>query len=198
MPRRIGGRKKRTGTRDMKVNLKKLGKLAHRHDYVLLMMRHAKATSIGPDGDAHRELTDKGERQAKAVSRALASMDLIPERIACSSAVRSVQTLERMLKTFGDTPKVDYRQNLYDHGAAAVFAELRETKGKVRVLMVLGHEPTVSMACQRMANQDDPQYDELNLGLSPASVVILGSQQPFDQWREHSAQLIDIFGPEQL
>ena len=49
-----------------------------------------------------------------------------------------------------------------------------------------------------MANPEDPQYDVLNLGLSPASVVILGSERPFDQWGEHTAELIDMSSPEQL
>ena len=37
-------------------------------------------------------------------------------RIACSSATRARQTCDRMLKVFGDDPKVDYRQSLYEGG----------------------------------------------------------------------------------
>ena len=94
-----------------------------------------------------RELTDKGRKQAKTVAKGLAAFKMVPTRIACSSATRARQTCDRMLKVFGDDPKVDYRQSLYEGGVQSVFDELAQTKEKRRTLLILGHEPTVSIAC---------------------------------------------------
>ena len=161
----------------MGVNLKKVAKAAKEYRHILIVMRHAKAESLGKSSDRDRNLTDKGLKQAKTVAKGLAELKLVPDRIACSGAARALQTCERMLKTFGDHPTVDYRQSLYDNGVQAVFDEIAQTKGKHRVLMVLGHEPTVSISCQWLASADsDPSLlDLLNLGLSTAGVVIFGS-----------------------
>ena len=98
----------------MGTSLKKVAKKTKEYKYVLLAMRHAKTEPFGGNGsDVGRELTDKGRKQAKAVAKGLAAFKMVPTRIACSSATRARQTCDRMLKVFGDDPKVDYRQSLY-------------------------------------------------------------------------------------
>ena len=126
---------------------------------------------------------------------------MVPTRIACSSATRARQTCDRMLKVFGDDPKVDYRQSLYEGGVQSVFDELAQTKEKHRELLVLGHEPTVSLASQWLAGEQSDQDVnkmgsrkpmKLNLGMSPASLAVFGSNEPFNQWQLHSGELIAL------
>lgn len=153
----------------MGTSLKKVAKKTKEYKYVLLAMRHAKTEPFGGNGsDVGRELTDKGRKQAKTVAKGLAAFKMVPTRIACSSATRARQTCDRMLKVFGDDPKVDYRQSLYEGGVQSVFDELAQTKEKHRTLLVLGHEPTISIACQWLAStESDPTLlDLLNLGMS--------------------------------
>ena len=178
----------------MGTSLKKVAKKAKDYKYVLLVMRHAKTEPFGDGGDAGRELTDKGRKQAKAVAKGLTAHKMVPTRIACSSATRARQTCDRMLKVFGDDPKVDYRQSLYEGGVQSVFDELAQTKEKHRELLVLGHEPTVSIACQWLASSesDATLLDLLNLGMSPASLAVFGSNEPFNQWQLHSGELIAL------
>lgn len=181
----------------MGVKMSKVAKRAHAYQYVLIVMRHAKAEAFGNGDDRQRQLTDKGVKQAKAVAKGLSDLDLVPDRIACSGADRTRQTLDRMLKVFGDKPKVDMRQSLYEGGVQSVLDELKSTKTKRKVLMVLGHEPTVSISCQWLATSDsDPErLDLLNLGMSPANLAIFGSNEPFKDWQVHSATLLAVLGP---
>ena len=139
----------------MGTSLKKVAKKAKDYKYVLLVMRHAKTEPFGDGGDAGRELTDKGRKQAKAVAKGLAAHKMVPTRIACSSATRARQTCDRMLKVFGDDPKVDYRQSLYEGGVQSVFDELAQTKEKHRELLVLGHEPTMSSLIELLAEPSE-------------------------------------------
>lgn len=132
----------------MGIKLSKVAKAAKKYDHILIIMRHAKAEPFGNKGDSERELTDKGLKQAKAVGKGIESLGLVPDQISCSSATRTRQTLDRMLKTFGDKPIVDYRISLYDGGVQAVFDELAHVKAKNRVFMIVGHEPTVSISAQ--------------------------------------------------
>ena len=75
-----------------------------------------------------------------------------------------------------------------------VFDELAQTKEKHRELLVLGHEPTVSIACQWLASSESDAMllDMLNLGMSPASLAVFGSNEPFNQWQLHSGELIAL------
>ena len=181
----------------MGVNPSKVAKRAKGYDHVLIIMRHAKAEPFHAEGDYGRELTAKGLKQAKKVAKGLVDMKLLPDVIACSAATRARQTCAKMLKTFGDAPKVDYHQSLYEGGVQAVFDELTHAKEKDRVLMVLGHEPTVSIASQWLASSesDSERLDLLNLGLQTAGVVVFGSDQPFDQWQVHSGDLLAVMSP---
>lgn len=178
----------------MGIKLSKVAKAAKKYDHILIIMRHAKAEPFGDKGDSERELTDKGPKQAKAVGKGIESLGLVPDQISCSSATRTRQTLDRMLKTFGDKPIVDYRISLYDGGVQAVFDELAHVKAKNRVFMIVGHEPTVSISAQWLASADSDgeRLDLLNLGLSPASIVIMGSNKPFDEWQVHSGELLAV------
>lgn len=178
----------------MGIKLSKVAKAAKKYDHILIIMRHAKAEPFGDKGDSERELTDKGLKQAKAVGKGIKSLGLVPDQISCSSVTRTRQTLDRMLKTFGDKPIVDYRISLYDGGVQAVFDELAHVKAKNRVFMIVGHEPTVSISAQWLASADSDgeRLDLLNLGLSPASIVIMGSNKPFDEWQVHSGELLAV------
>lgn len=178
----------------MGIKLSKVAKAAKKYDHILIIMRHAKAEPFGDKGDSERELTDKGLKQAKAVGKGIELLGLVPDQISCSSATRTRQTLDRMLKTFGDKPIVDYRISLYDGGVQAVFDELAHVKAKNRVFMIVGHEPTVSISAQWLASADSDgeRLDLLNLGLSPASIVIMGSNKPFDEWQVHSGELLAV------
>ena len=101
------------------------------------------------------------------MGKGIESLGLVPDQISCSSVTRTRQTLDRMLKTFGDKPIVDYRISLYDGGVQAVFDELAHVKAKNRVFMIVGHEPTVSISAQWLASADSDgeRLDLLNLGL---------------------------------
>jgi phosphohistidine phosphatase len=67
----------------------------------------------------------------------------------------------------------------------------------VKELLIVGHEPTVSMASGQIAAKDSDAglLALLSVGVSNASVVILGSDKPFDQWDRHSAELIAVLTP---
>ena len=78
--------------------------------------------------------------------------------------------------------------------------QLAACKDKRHALLVLGHEPTVSLASQWLAGeQSDPgQLDLLNLGMSTAGVAIFGSNAPFRKWGTHEANLIAVLTPKEF
>lgn len=187
----------------MKDDLKSLAKRARHARHVLILMRHAKAESVeeAPGGrDIERALVDKGKRQASRVADGLEGLNLTPDRIVCSGAVRARQTLDGMLPTFGDGPVVDYRRSLYDGGFQDMLDEIVRTPRGTRTLMVLAHEPTVSMAVQRLAGDDsDPHcLDLVGLGMPTATVAILVADAEFADWTPDAAALIAVLRPKDM
>lgn len=177
----------------MSVNLTKIGKTAHDYEYVLIFMRHAK-TEKTADNDADRELTDKGRKQAKKVAKALDGIGLVPDVLAVSGAKRARQTAERLLKVFGDKPELTYHKKLYTDGMNEVSYIISSTKKKKKTVMIVGHEPAMSEAAQWWANPDEHSatYDMLQLGLSPASLVILAAHKPLNEWELHDAEVLAV------
>ena len=172
----------------------------HRCSRTLMLMRHAKTERQGAQGDRSRQLTDRGQQQARTMGRGLAALGLVPDRIICSGAPRARQTLDGMLMPLGDGPRVDYRESLYESGMQAVFDQLAQTEDRDRRVLILGHEPTMSICSQWLAedNSDPDLLDLLNLGLPPATMVLLGSERPLTDWGTHQARLLGILGPQDL
>lgn len=181
----------------MSANLSKISKRARGYEYRLILMRHAKTEAENQGGDIERQLTDKGRKQAKRVAKALKSMDLNPDNLVCSGAQRARQTADRMLKVFGDKPEVTYRKALYDQGLQAYIDVLGSCDAKVHTLMVIGHEPTVSSAAHWLSGSDSKRsyVDAIELGLSPASVALIASDDPFSDWDTGKQFLIGLFTP---
>lgn len=181
-------------------SLKKLAKKAKDYPYLLIIMRHAKAEPALDNKDSERELTDKGRKQAKKVAKGLINLKMVPDAIVCSGAIRARQSAEKLLDAFGDGPAIEYRQALYESGPKAMWEELKNADPAVHRLMLICHEPSVSMMTGKLAKKDSDSADltVLSVGISSATVAILGSSQPFSQWEAHSADLLAVLSPKEI
>ncbi|TCD54747.1 phosphoglycerate mutase [Alloscardovia theropitheci] len=182
----------------MSVNLTKIGKEIHHYEYILILMRHAK-TEKNAESDSDRELTDKGRKQAKRVAKALDGINLVPDVMEISGAKRARQTAERMLKVFGDKPDVSYHKKLYTDGMDELAHIIQSQKKKHKIVLIVGHEPVMSEGAQWWSSRENSDknglYDVLQLGLSPATFVILGSNKPLNQWDLHEAEVLAVVSP---
>lgn len=181
-------------------NLTRLAAAVKDTPYVLMLMRHGKTEPYSDNGDAARELTDAGRKQAKAMAKTLESLGLVPNVVASSAAKRARQTTDRMLKVFGDGPDARYHMDLYDGGMQALLDELVHTKESDHKLLIVCHEPTVSIAAQWLSDPDAQGAEatalsEMSIGFSPASVAVLGGSEPFAQWSLHHAAPLALLRP---
>lgn len=108
--------------------------------HVLYLMRHARAEVVRPgDEDHQRELTEHGHRQAHAVGAWLAELGEQVDRVLCSEAARTRQTLAG-LDLGADT---EYLWELYNAGADRILDQLRRLDESVVTTMVVGHAPGI-------------------------------------------------------
>lgn len=158
----------------------------------LLLLRHAKAEQAGPT-DHERPLALRGRRQASAVGAALRADDLVPDRVLCSSALRTRQTWDLVrggLGPAGAEVAVEIRDELYDAGPQDVLALLVELTEAATVLVV-GHEPTMSTLALRLAGPTSTPdvVDRVRHGVPTAGWSLLETDTAWDELGPGAARL---------
>ncbi len=143
----------------------------------LVLLRHAKAEAHGGVADVLRPLALQGRRQSGDVAAWLAVTGLLPERVLVSSAVRTRQTWELVRSGLGDVPapEVEISDALYDAGPRDLIELVSLADERIATLLVVGHEPTMSMAGAMLADPRPPagELASLQVGLPTAGAAVL-------------------------
>jgi phosphohistidine phosphatase len=120
----------------------------------LVLVRHAKAVSDGRDNDRARRLTGRGRKDAATVGAWLGGRLGHVDTVWSSSAARAKETFEVMAEHLSGAPKPQLRDDLYDAGPDDLLEMVREADDGTRVLMVVGHNPTIERL-QAWLTEDD-------------------------------------------
>jgi phosphohistidine phosphatase len=123
----------------------------------LLLLRHAKSSwSDAALDDRDRPLNARGRRASSAMGRVLASVDPAPERVLCSPARRARETWELAQAALTPTPPLEIAPALYDFGdGAALMDFLKDWPGPERVLLLVGHNPSLEGLVKLLAARGD-------------------------------------------
>jgi phosphohistidine phosphatase len=112
----------------------------------ILLFRHAKSDwQAESKGDHDRPLNKRGRKAAKLMGRFLALAQELPDLVLCSSALRARETL-RLADDSGDW-NCEKREtaDLYAASPRSVLELIRTQDDRVGRLMLVGHEPTLSL-----------------------------------------------------
>lgn len=155
------------------------------------VMRHGPAEDDSPTGrDADRALTTTGRDRTRAVARALAEGSEAPVQIISSPLVRALQTAEIVAAVAGVDP-VEVRREIAPGGdTVALLAELVRA-GKRRVMLV-GHEPDLSMLVHRLVGKPPEQ------GMLKAMVVGVRCEADAQDPKGFSSKLRFVLDPKTL
>jgi phosphohistidine phosphatase len=105
----------------------------------LIVLRHSKAATPLGTPDVDRPLNGRGRRDAETAGNELRAAELVPDRVVCSVALRTRQTLDGLAI---DAP-VDFEQRVYDNGAEEILDLLREQPDDAATVLLVGHNPSV-------------------------------------------------------
>ncbi len=133
---------------------------------ILLRHAHAEPASEG-QSDIDRALSAEGLAEAEAAGRWLVEQGLTPDRVLCSPARRTRETLEAVLRSVG---YVEQRlaDGIYEASAGAL-AELADEHREVQRLMLVGHNPGMERLAALLHSGQSGDYR----GMPPGSVVVL-------------------------
>lgn len=145
---------------------------------LLLLMRHGKAESSAPT-DADRPLTDRGHAQSRLVGEYLEAQGVRPSRVLVSTAVRTRETWDSVLSAMpGFTGKATFSEDIYSGGGMDILDLVRARKDKHKVIMVIGHEPTISGLARGLAGaESDPgSLAQTRIGLPTGALCVLSGE----------------------
>jgi len=146
----------------------------------LWLLRHAKSSWDDPDmEDMERPLAPRGARAADRMRDYLDAEGIRPELVLCSSALRTRETLGRVLPGLGPELTVRIEPSLYSFESDQLLDRLREVPADVGSVMLIGHNPAMQELASHLAFEGD-RLDELRQSFPTAALAEL--EIPRSSW----------------
>jgi phosphohistidine phosphatase len=169
----------------------------------LVLLRHAK--SAWPDlPDHERPLATRGRRDAPAVGRWLREAGLMPDRVLCSTALRTRETWQLMVPELGTRlPPVSYEDQVYEAHCEALLDLARQSEPAASSTLIIGHNPGVQDLALMLAAAGDGDADAVLLQRATAkfptaAVAVLAFAGAWSRLGPGRAQLITFVTPSDL
>jgi phosphohistidine phosphatase SixA len=135
-------------------------------ELILLRHAHAEPAGLGQD-DIDRALSRQGLAEAEAAGAWLKAHSLHPDRILCSPARRTRETLEQVLRATGF---VEQRQDarIYD-ATPGTLMQIADDHRECTSLMLIGHNPGMEHLVALLTSGQSGDFR----GLPAAGLVVL-------------------------
>lgn len=122
----------------------------------LLLLRHAKSSWKKPAlRDHDRPLNARGRRDAPRMARLLTTEGLIPDVIACSTALRARRTAELVLESAAPDVPIVFTEDLYLAAPRAMLVVLRGMPAEAATVMLVGHNPGMESLLEVLTGRDE-------------------------------------------
>lgn len=108
----------------------------------LYLIRHGKSDwNADYDKDHNRPLNKRGQRDAAKIGAYMKRASVQPDRVLCSSALRTRQTLELLTEEAGWRGEVFVEKSLYLADPEEVYRLIRSQPEQIQTLVIIGHQP---------------------------------------------------------
>jgi len=101
----------------------------------------------------HRSLAKRGKRDSVRIGEEIRAQGLMPDIILSSPAKRARSTVRRVIGGSGYSGQVTYDPDLYFEGAESCLTGLSALPDWVRVVMLIGHNPTLEELVDLLTGQ---------------------------------------------
>jgi len=120
----------------------------------LLLMRHAKS-SWDDDrlADHNRPLSKRGKNDAPRMGRLLKELQLVPDLVLSSTAVRAQKTAEAVVDACGCVETLQSFPEIYEDGMEGMLEILRTLPPEYEIVLVIGHNPDVELLVSELTGE---------------------------------------------
>ena len=155
-------------------------------------MRHAHAETKEQQPDAARNLDDIGWKEATEMGDKLRQAGIFPDLIISSQAMRALQTAQTIAESVGYNVKnIQIEEDIYRVAADDVLHLLQEQDDKYKVVLLTGHNPTISELATMLST-------DIKESMVPACMHIFeGDANSWAHFREHPVKLVHSMQPKQ-
>jgi len=154
----------------------------------LILVRHSDAESGSfSSPDIKRRLTPEGKNKANMQARRLLKKNLLPDLIITSTASRALETTEIFSNVLKFNCSVLQMSFLYeDFTTSDFFALLNEISDSIKTVVIIGHNPTISVMASRL------DLDAM-VSFNPCSVGIFDINTSWNSVLVGDAKLAEFF-----
>ncbi len=166
----------------------------------LLLLRHAKSSTEDPSlADIDRPLGPRGRRAASLVGEHMVRHRLLPDRILCSVARRTRETLAGLLPHLSGETDIAITGSLYEPRGG--YAEIIAAQGRqARTLLVIGHNPAMQDTATALIGSGNPILAaEVASKFPTAGLAVIDFDIP--AWRDMrtgTGRIVAFFRPRDL
>ncbi|MCO4316210.1 histidine phosphatase family protein [Phyllobacterium sp. 21LDTY02-6] len=164
----------------------------------VFLLRHAKAVwPTTGQKDFDRTLDKDGIDAARMLGETMRRMELIPDVILCSPAIRARQTLEHV----DITPRLAHQEaeKLYSGGPDAYLLAVRMTGlefDQAQSVMLVGHNPMMEEMATALAGRGDPPtHPSFVPGFPTAGLAVIEFDAPLQDVRPGHGILREFLSP---
>ena len=159
----------------------------------LLVLRHAKSSWNDPSIDDHdRPLNARGTHDAPRMGLLVRELQLAPDVIISSDAVRARVTAAAVAEALGSAEEIRLERRLYLASPADIAAVVRSVPASATTAMIVGHNPGLEQLVERLTGESN----ELPTG-ALAQIAL-----PIERWRDLKVstrgKLIGLWRPKEL
>jgi phosphohistidine phosphatase len=134
----------------------------------LYLLRHAMSRrGICLLSDYDRPLNDRGRSQAEAMGRYFQENAFEIDKILCSGALRTRQTLDLLLESFDYRGKIEYTDEIYASSVLTLKMLIRQAGADS--LLLIGHNPAIEILAGDLTGED--------LMMAPCRLAVIDMQK---------------------
>jgi phosphohistidine phosphatase len=157
----------------------------------LILIRHAKSDwSNSGDRDFDRPLNNRGNMDAPRMGGKLKEMDIFPDLIVSSPALRTTLTTEYICEQIKyPFDQVDFQEDIYEASVRTLLKVVNELNDKYNTVVIVGHNPGFSYLAEYLTGTE--------VGNIPTCGIVELNIE-FDKWSlvsQHTATLKNFIYP---
>ena len=157
----------------------------------LVLVRHSKASHDAVT-DLERPLTSKGAALADLLAKELRKRLENTDLLLVSPAARARETARPLRDRLEPTDTL-VREEIYNLGPNGILRVLAENGGDAGAVVVVGHEPTISVLAHLLHDTDDDMASQISFGVPTATAVIIDVPGRWVDLEPRSARIREIF-----
>ncbi|MCV6545987.1 MAG: histidine phosphatase family protein [Cohaesibacter sp.] len=158
----------------------------------LYLLRHAKSSWTNPAlADYDRPLNKRGRKDLPNIAHYMQQQNYQPQRILCSGAMRTRQTLAGILPALTTDCSIQLLSGLYEGYAPDYLLVLRDHAQNNQSVMIVGHNTGMQEIALRLIGAGDRALlNDMEIKFPTGSLAVLDFDVP--SWNDVTAQTANL------